>query len=159
MIRRCLCIAFVEWQSRHKVHSVSRTAEALHRRLQMSMEDASSMLKQMVDAGGRFVNLEMHAGEGVSIILGQGSESRWIKLLPKKGEQFKKMVQHLRDLQLHERYPRECELRVKVVNWLLSRFDGGMSSPANSISPDRSPPLDLGLAKANFTTNNMVAAP
>jgi hypothetical protein len=76
MIRRCLCIAFVEWQSRHKVHSVSRTAEALHHRLQMSMEDASSMLKQMVDAGGRFVNLEMHAGEGVSIILGQGSESR-----------------------------------------------------------------------------------
>jgi hypothetical protein len=77
MIRRCLCIAFVNWQSRHKVHSVTRTAEALHQRLHMPLDEATRMLTQMVDAGGRFVNLEQHAGEGVSLVLGLGAESRY----------------------------------------------------------------------------------
>jgi hypothetical protein len=55
---------------------VTRTAAALHTRLQIPFDEATTMLKRMVDAGGRFVNLERHVGEGVSFVLGQGPESR-----------------------------------------------------------------------------------
>jgi hypothetical protein len=77
MAQRCLCIAFVKWQNRHRVFSVTRTAEALHQRLDISSATALEMLEHMINAGTRFLNLEKHVGEGISIVLGQGSETRY----------------------------------------------------------------------------------
>lgn len=113
------------------------------------MKEASDMLGVMIDAGGRFVNLEQRAGEGVSIILGQGSESSWIKLLPKSGPRFEGMIQRLYDIQLHEKHPRECRLRVRVVDWLLNELDGGSNSLETPRSTRATFDSDMGLTVAD----------
>ena len=63
------------------VSSVHPTAEALHHRLGMSLEAAYNIIEHMVDAGGRYVNLELQAGEGISILLGQGAETRYLPMI------------------------------------------------------------------------------
>jgi len=113
--------------------STCRAVEVLQQRLGLLAGQASDLLEAMIDAGSRYINLEAHAGVGISIVLGQSyAESRWLKGLPKSGERFETVVSRLRSIGLYENYSRECCLRIQFVDWMLNRFDGASLQPTTT---------------------------
>ncbi|KIW58024.1 hypothetical protein PV05_02576 [Exophiala xenobiotica] len=73
-------------------------------------------VKDMLDAGSRYNNLEKALGEGVLFVLGKGlSESLWTKLLPKSGKTFDAAISHLKAVGLSARSRMYAQLRKTVV--------------------------------------------
>jgi len=102
----------------------------LQQRLGIPAGQASGLLETMIDAGSRYINLEAHAGSGISMVLGKAlTESRWVKTLPKSGDRFDMVVNRLQCIGLYENHSRECDLRLLIVSWMLDRLDGSFFQP------------------------------
>ncbi|KAF2170532.1 hypothetical protein M409DRAFT_19352 [Zasmidium cellare ATCC 36951] len=64
---------------------------------QTTPEKVESTMKDMVNWGHRYKNLEKTLGKGICLVLGtQLSETLWYKILPKSGPKFKDVIAHLR---------------------------------------------------------------
>ncbi|KAK5191786.1 hypothetical protein LTR92_008367 [Exophiala xenobiotica] len=78
-------------------------------------------MKEMLDAGSRYNNLEKALGEGVVFILGKDiSESCWTKLLPKSGPTFDAAISHLKAVGLSEQSRMYARLRKAVVEAIVA---------------------------------------
>lgn len=77
--------------------SARTTAEAIaSRRTGRTIDQIEKEIDQMLTAGHRYKNLEVHLGQGAPIFLGKDTpESSWVKLLPKRGHSFEAVVRQV----------------------------------------------------------------
>jgi len=95
MVRRLLCLLLVEPQIREKKIDLSGTSESFE---DISLELVVKTAREMEYAGSRYKNLEQALGPGIVFILGKDiPETHWTKLLPKSGEKFDGVVNHMKN--------------------------------------------------------------
>lgn len=73
MVRRLLCVLLVELQHHHVGISTRETAQILNKLDAASYrsDHVESTVKDMLDAGSRYKNLERALGEGALFLLGK----------------------------------------------------------------------------------------
>ena len=79
MVRRHLCILLVELQRCKRGLSPEETGRILHTLdgTKYQRHEVESTVREMVDKGSRYINLENFLGLGVLFVLGQGISETW----------------------------------------------------------------------------------
>jgi hypothetical protein len=92
----------------------------------------------MTDAGHRYQNIEKSLGIGSTFVLGKDTpesayeyssslktttdKCRWTKLIPKKGPDYYRMIEHLRGIGIEELALTYKDLRTKVIDYGLNYY-------------------------------------
>lgn len=73
MVRRLLCILLIEWRAKNGVISTDETAKILTQLDAASYQSelVEGTVREMLDAGSRYKNLELALGDGVLFVLGK----------------------------------------------------------------------------------------
>jgi len=79
MVRRLLCLLLVELQALKRGISAAKTAEILHRldATNYKYDQVEETVKEMLDAGSRYKNLEKSLGLGIVFVLGKDLAESW----------------------------------------------------------------------------------
>jgi len=129
MVRRLLCILLVELPAFNGRPETGATARILNQLDGASYhrKQVESTVKEMLDAGSKYRNLERVLGDGVLFVLGQDiAESYWTKLLPKSGSAFDQAVNRLKSVNIPEIASRYSNLRKAVIDSKLTSMISGV---------------------------------
>jgi hypothetical protein len=84
MVCRSACVLLVEFRSKYDHASEEETAAVLYQSwsFQYNLEDLSKQVHWMVNAGGRYINIEKSLGTGSFLVLGKDiSETTYITFI------------------------------------------------------------------------------
>jgi len=137
MVKRCACILLSEYRARQNYppEAVTVTEICQSGLFGLDSEEVAKTIRHMITAGSRYRNLENHLGDGVCLVLGMVlKESSWCQVLPKSGEKFERVMQHLHRTPVVRLAREYGELRHHIVNHQLC-FLGLHGDEASEITP------------------------
>ncbi|OQN95096.1 hypothetical protein B0A48_18828 [Cryoendolithus antarcticus] len=109
-----------EYQKSSSSISLDAIAGLMSECAPLNIDHAQSLqtLRNMIDEGSRFANLERVLGQGsVLLLCHNGADAMGTKLLPKEGRKFNEVVEVLRRAGVHDLAKDYVQLRNCIVSW------------------------------------------